>query len=144
PLAHRWLDRLTLAILVFSVSLTLGAAAPAFLAAVGAPRSSAAPEGSSRPLALPHRPPEILSQPPSEGPGAPFDPGDPPRGQLGLTRGPLTLREQPTLGSEVVGEVKAGELVTVPFITGEWALVYYTGPGGLLMGWAKKSEIAIR
>src|SRR5262249_3369795 len=132
------------ALLVLSVSLALGAAAPAFLAAVGAPLPSAAPEGTARPLPLPHRPPEILSQPETEGPGALFDPDDTPRGQVGLAPGPLTLREQPSLGSEVVGQVKAGELVTVPFISGEWALVYYTGSAGLLMGWAKKSEIAIR
>ena len=80
----------------------------------------------------------------------PFDdaddesPLDGPHGQLGLTRGPLVLHEQPAGRAGVVGDVEAGELVTVLRVAGDWALVYYGGAGGLVVGWAKKSEIAIR
>jgi hypothetical protein len=148
PTPPRWLDRITVVLLVLSVGLALGAAAPALLAVAGAPLPVTAPPASGRPIALPHRPPEILSQP--EGPGALVDPDrepdpdDAPGGQVGFTRVPLTLRELPALNAEVVGQVRAGELVTIPFISGEWALVQYGASGGMLAGWAKKSEIAIR
>jgi uncharacterized protein YgiM (DUF1202 family) len=57
---------------------------------------------------------------------------------------PLVLREKPATNAEVVGRVNAGELVLVPFVSGEWALVQYGTPGGVVSGWAKKSEIAVR
>lgn len=141
------MDRLTAALLAASVGIAVGAATPAFLRAAGVQllHGAAAPPGSAAPLALPHRPPEILGH---EGP--PFDPDDDdlplpePRGQLGLTRSPLVLHEQPAGAARGVADVEAGELVTIVRFAGDWALVYYGGSGGLVVGWAKKSEIAIR
>jgi hypothetical protein len=149
----RRIDRLTTALLAASVGITFGAATPSFLVAAGVdlpsvgaelPGTEASP--AEERLVLPHRPPEIVAHP--DGTEYPFDPdGDDdapePHGQLGLTRRPLVLHEQPAGRATVVGDVKAGEMVTILRVAGDWALVYYNG-GGLVVGWAKKSEIAIR
>jgi hypothetical protein len=149
----RRIDRLTTALLAASVGITFGAATPSFLVAAGVDLPSvraqlpgAEPAPIDAPLALPHRPPEILGHP--EGAEYPFDPdgeedAPEPHGQVGLTRRPLVLHEQPAGRATVVGEVQAGEMVTVLRVAGDWALVYYNG-GDLVVGWAKKSEIAIR
>jgi hypothetical protein len=158
----RWTDRLTTALLTASLGVAVGPAAPALLRAAGVASPAAAPSESAAPLALPHRPPEILGH---EGAGALFDPDDDeaqisePHGQLGLTRGPLVLHEHPADAARVVGDVQAGELVAIVRISGDWALVYYSGSAGhadphppdphtpagsLVLGWARKSEIAIR
>jgi hypothetical protein len=148
PSKQRWMDRITTAILAASLGVTAGAATPALLRAAGV-KTPGAPSGSAAPLALPHRPPEILGHE-----GALFDPDDDeaqlsePHGQIGLTRGPLVLHEHPSGAARVVGEVQAGELVTILRISGEWAQVYYgagsAGGGSLVLGWARKSEIAVR
>jgi hypothetical protein len=147
----RWLNRLTTALLALSIAIAVGAATPALLRAAGSelvPRD--APPLSAPPIAMPRRPPEILGhegeperlfEPDGESDGTPR-PG--PRGQLGLTRGPLVLHERAADSAGMVGAVQGGEMVTVLRIAGDWALVYYGGADGLVVGWAKKSEIAIR
>jgi hypothetical protein len=152
PRTPRWIDRLTTGLLAASVGVTVGAATPAFLRAGGVELGSTVGPDSAAPLALPHRPPEILAH---EGPldlsvdadddeGPLVEPGHAGAGQVGLTRGPLVLREQPAGAAPSVGDVEAGELVTILRVNGDWALVYYGGSGGLVVGWAKKSEIAVR
>jgi hypothetical protein len=132
---------------VLSLGVVMGVATPALLRAAGADLAvtSAAPV-TAPPIAMPRRPPEILAHGDDlEGP-ADYDETPPaePQGQLGLTRGALVLHERPAGGAGVVGDVQAGEMVTVLRITGDWALVYYGGAEGLVIGWAKKSDIAIR
>jgi hypothetical protein len=145
--AARRIDRVTTALLAASVGLTVGVATPSFLVAAGVDLPSVRGElPAGEPLVLPHRAPEIVGH--SEGTELPFDPdGDDdtpePHGQVGLTRGPLVLHDQPAGRASVVGDVQAGEMVTILRVAGDWALVYYNG-GGLVVGWAKKSEIAIR
>jgi hypothetical protein len=165
------MDRITAGLLAASVGVTLGAATPAFLRAAGVEIPVAAPPSSAAPLALPRRPPEILahegfpdvpfdgeddegplSTDPSPGPlGAPSPPRPgPPRdradpwSQVGLARAPVVLHEHPAGAARIVGEVGAGELVTIVRFAGEWALVVHAGSGALVSGWAKRSEIAVR
>ena len=143
----RWIDRGTTALLVLSLGVVVGVATPALLRAAGADLAvtRAAPL-TAPPIVMPHRPPEILAHEDDlEGPSDDDEtPPSEPRGQLGLTRGPLVLHERAAGGAAVVGDVQAGEMVTVLRITGDWALVYYGGADGLVVGWAKKSDIAIR
>jgi hypothetical protein len=125
---------------------------PAFLVAGGVELRGTVASPSAAPLALPHRPPEILAH---ESPlDLPFD-GDDDEGplvetghlgdgQVGLTRGPLVLHEQPTGAAASAGDVEAGERVTILRVVDDWALVYHAGSAGLVVGWAKKSEIAVR
>lgn len=64
--------------------------------------------------------------------------------RLGLTQKPLTLFDSPGENGDVLGAVKAGELVMIVREVGDWALVVYEGADDVLMGWLKKSGIAIR
>jgi hypothetical protein len=152
PAPARRIDRVTTALLAASVGITFGAATPSFLVAAGVPLPAVrgvlgGKEPAETPLQLPHRPPEILGH--ADGAEYPFDPESEddappePPGQLGLTRRTLVLHEQPAGRAKVVGDVQAGEMVTVLRAAGDWVLVYYNG-GDLMVGWAKKSEIAIR
>jgi hypothetical protein len=167
----RWIDRVAGLLLAGSLGLTVATAVPSLLVAAGVdlPGAAWSPVGSLREGRVPlgHRPgprgasphrfhaddPDTLDEDDEPGerayapetsvdPDGDVDGDDAPRGQLAMTRKSLTLREQPVVTAEVVGEVRAGEQVTVPLIVGEWALVSYDG--GAVMGWAKKSEIAIR
>jgi hypothetical protein len=165
PLAkHRWMDRITAGLLAASLGVALGAATPAFLRAAGVEIPVAA-SPSAAPLALPRRPPEILAHeglpdmpfdgddddvplfsdpsPGPLGPGGLRDASDP-WSQVGLARGPVALHEHPGGATKIVGEVGAGELVTIVRFAGEWALVVHAGAGALVSGWAKRSEIAVR
>jgi hypothetical protein len=124
----------------------MGVATPAILRAAGADLAvtRAAPV-IAPPIVMPRRPPEILAHGEDlEGPSDDETPPAEPQGQLGLTRGLLALHERPAGSASVVGDVQAGEVVTVLRIAGDWALVYYGGADGLMIGWAKKSDIAIR
>ena len=156
----RWLDRAVTLLIAAAVTGAVAAVTPALLQASGVELPVAAPAHTGAPLALPHRPPDIKNHPaapPLFGPPATlFDPdsdGDEgaPRGQLGLTRTPITLRDTPSLSSEISGQVDAGEEVRILRVAGDWVLVYYGGAssrrgedGALVVGWAKKSEIAVR
>ena len=158
----RWLDRLAAVLIAGSLGVTVATAVPSLLVAAGVdlPTATLSPthpragpyHGGSLRDGYPNRfhgdDPDALDEPDYGPPEGSLDPDrdlegdDAPRGQLALARKSLALREQPVITAEVVGEVKAGEQVTVPLIVGEWALVSYDG--GAVMGWAKKSEIAIR
>jgi hypothetical protein len=148
----RWIDRLATALLALSLGVVVGAATPALLHAAGSDLAvlRAAPSLSASPLAMPRRPPEILAHE-GDREGLVESDGDSdetslpePHGQLGLTRTPLVLHERAADGAGVVGAVEAGERVTILRIAGDWALVYYGGADSVAIGWAKKSEIAIR
>ena len=149
--AHRWIDRVTMALLVLSVGVAIGAATPALLRAAGADLAvtNAAP-APRPPIALPRRPPEILAHARRRSRGPPTRrerrSADDRAGRTARAhaRARSCCTSSPAGGAGVVGDVQAGELVTILRVTGDWALVYYGGAEGLVVGWAKKSEIAIR
>jgi hypothetical protein len=62
--------------------------------------------------------------------------------RFGLAQKLLTLHVEPSESADATGQVKAGKLVMILKEVGDWALILYKGEG--LMGWAKKSEIAVR
>jgi uncharacterized protein YgiM (DUF1202 family) len=64
--------------------------------------------------------------------------------RVGLTRHGLTLRERPGEGTEITGAVKAGEVVMIMKDAGEWVLIMHSGDDDVSMGWAKRSDVAIR
>jgi hypothetical protein len=150
----RWLDRLSATLLFAAAAVATIAAAPALLRAAGAPLPEArAPEAAPQPLDLRHAPPEILANPdklfdpdhdlePDDLPGsAPFAAA---HGKLGRVLGLLTLRDRPADGGKLVGEAKAGELVMVVKEVGDWAFVWAQIDDTMVVGWAKKSGIAVR
>ena len=68
----------------------------------------------------------------------------PPGGvQVGITRHSLRLVDRAG-GSQVMGEVDEGEPVIVAREKGEWVLVVHNGQNSLVMGWTRKSEVAVR
>ena len=60
--------------------------------------------------------------------------------RLGLARKTLTLYAEPGGMGSPLGTIEAGEQVVLIKEAGPWALVFQSGK----MGWAKKSEIAVR
>ncbi len=150
-----WLGRLTVGVLALSVSVVSGVASTALLRAAGvelgsdgaSPRSRAPMPLPRHPSAVPDRAlpddaPEIVVDPDRDGDGD----DRPPSGaiELGLTRDKLRLHERPSAGAEVVGDLAAGELVSILRVVGDWVLVYHSGPAGAAVGYVKKSEIAVR
>ena len=82
---------------------------------------------------------EVLPGDPDDEPGAAEDK----RGssvRLGLARKTLTLYAEPGGMGSPLGTIEAGEQVVLIKEAGPWALVFQSGK----MGWAKKSEIAVR
>ncbi|WP_437929228.1 SH3 domain-containing protein [Sorangium sp. So ce291] len=63
--------------------------------------------------------------------------------QLGIASRGITLLDEPGDGARV-GAVAAGELVMIVRESGAWALVAKNQGGNMVMGWARRSEIAIR
>src|SRR3954470_13512996 len=77
PRPSRWIERATSLLLAVATGATLAAATPALLRAAGAELPSGSPSDSTPPIALPHRPPEILAHPDGpEIPGALLDDQD--------------------------------------------------------------------
>ncbi|XXX78843.1 SH3 domain-containing protein [Sorangium sp. So ce134] len=72
------------------------------------------------------------------------DPGAPARLQPGIASRGITLLDEPRPTAARVGAIAAGELVMVVRESGAWALVLKHDGGNMLMGWARRSEIAIR
>lgn len=66
------------------------------------------------------------------------------RAQAGVARRTLELFEHPGQGGIVLGEVHKGDLVMIGKEVGDWVLVAHDGTDGVVMGWTKKSEIAVR
>ena len=80
---------------------------------------------------------------PSAQPGSQASPGEA-RARFGVVRHKVALLEKPGEGARSLGEVRPGEMVMVIKEAGDYALIAYSGDDGVLMGWAKKSEIAVR
>ncbi|WP_437939452.1 SH3 domain-containing protein [Sorangium sp. So ce341] len=72
------------------------------------------------------------------------DPDAPARLQAGIASRSITLLEEPRADGARIGAVAAGELVMVMRESGAWALVMKHDGGNMVMGWARRSEIAIR
>jgi hypothetical protein len=76
------------------------------------------------------------------------------RARFGVVRHRIELLDSPVEAqgspadppseSRVLGHVESGKLVMVIKEIGDFALVAYSGDDGVLMGWTKKSEIAVR
>ena len=66
------------------------------------------------------------------------------RAVAGIARRPLKLFDKPGAVGTVMGEVRAGDLVMIGKELGDWALVAHDGDDGVVMGWTRKSEIAVR
>lgn len=170
PRTARWLDVVTTTVLGAVVLVVVAAAMPSLLrAGVSAaeepqglpppvrgqhptlvprdhPRHALpfdddpAPRGLDRPRALQNDP---LAAPPVL-PGHDREDDDEP--WLGLRTG-VTLKALPLRDRHkgtVVHEVKAGQAVSVLRDDGEWILVMYKGEGGLVTGWARRSETLLR
>lgn len=152
----RWLDRLAGAAVVLALGGVLGAATPALVRASGL---GAAPEGYAElPRSHPRQPGASSSKPRIEFLDAPDDDGlpsptDRPPGQsaaswavprMGRARTTLELRTHAAPTGLVVGEVPAGTAVTVVREEGAWVLIAQSAAGDLSLGWAPKSEVAIR
>ncbi len=72
------------------------------------------------------------------------DQGSSARPAMGLVRRTIKLVTNPKDPSEVTGNLKAGELVMILKETDGWLLVASSSTEGVVMGWVKKSEIAVR
>ncbi|MFO0761483.1 MAG: hypothetical protein U0359_33700 [Byssovorax sp.] len=66
------------------------------------------------------------------------------RARPAVARRALALFSDPGGGGEILGEVRAGDLVMIGKELGDWVLVAHDGDDGVVMGWTKKSEIAFR
>lgn len=66
------------------------------------------------------------------------------RARFGVVRRRITLVDDPVGAGRELGHVDSGKLVMVIKEVGDFALVAYSGDDGVLMGWTKKSEIAVR
>jgi hypothetical protein len=157
-----WLDAIISALLALAIGVALAAATPALLQAGGLELPvTAAASPTAPPLALPHRPPEILGhadeddvvlpypsigrRPAHDEPsGNVFDPEEA-RPRLATAITPLTLRASPEDDADVRGNVSAGQEVRAfDSDGGEWVFVEYQRGGVTLSGWTKRNEIAIR
>ena len=160
----RWADRITALFLLAAATLLLGALTPPVLRVlgVGAPSS---PVMRAERLPLPEReteprPRRTFFEGGDEGDDEDDFPGVvPPHalphrgGQVPSTGGPmlmalarhdLLLHADPDPGSATLGQVESGDTLMVMKESGDWALVIRTGAEGVLMGWARRSEIAVR
>ncbi|AUX40147.1 hypothetical protein SOCE26_015440 [Sorangium cellulosum] len=160
PRARR-LDRLTGLLLLAAAAVALFPAAPVLLRALGldgapapmqsagrfarllAPRSPDPPRprfderGDAEPLPSPRAEDPALDEE-AEAPGAAG------RFQLGIAERGITLLDEPRAGGSRVGAIAAGELVMIMREAGGWALVAQNDGDSIVMGWARRSEIAIR
>jgi len=172
PRPARWADRLTLLLLFGALCTLTAVATPAVLRAAGVgaqaapvlrakklPRPERAEPSPSREPAFlfdmddedddrrsphtwpPRRSTDRAGGDPLAAPAAPEDEGTV---RMGLARRPLRLLGNPKPDGEVLGEVEAGSSVMIMKEAGDWALVVRTGQEGVVMGWARRSEIAVR
>lgn len=147
----RRLDLLSGVLLLSAGVVAAVAAAPAVMRVAGAPLPHGESPGAAPTLDLPHVPPEILRDPEKlVDPDHDADQDDIPfaptrgHGQLGHARGAALLRDRPAEVGKSVGEIKAGELVMILKESGDWLQVWASGGDGVVMGWVKKSGIAVR
>lgn len=152
----RWLDRLAGGAVVLAFGAVLGAATPAFVRVAG---FGVPPEGHAElPRSRAQQPSagvsepriEFLDEQEDEALPSPTDvaPGKSPASwavpRMGLARTTLELRTHAAANGPVVGEVPAGTPVTVVREQGAWVLIAQNGAGDMSLGWAPKSEVAIR
>jgi len=64
--------------------------------------------------------------------------------RFGVVQKTITVLEKPTAGSRSLGELQRGDMVMVLKEAEDYALIAHSGDDGVVMGWAKKSEIAVR
>lgn len=174
PRPGRWIDTLTTLLLVAAACFVAVSAMPALLRAAGlapfgpsgvfrspfgGPAAEPHPIGAgladedddddhgSEPLLGPR------FDPFRDGPRAsarPSDSAEPdegaPRGRMkpAVVRRKATLRLSASEDADPTGEVNVGDSVFVVREQGEWVLVLQTGADGVLMGWTKRSQLAIR
>jgi hypothetical protein len=77
-------------------------------------------------------------------PEGPLEGADGTSARIGVVRHRITLVESPGEDGPTLGEVQPGKLVMVLKEAGDFALVAYSSEDGIVMGWTKKSEIAVR
>jgi hypothetical protein len=157
----RWMDRLTGALLLVSAAVALVPVLPAALRALGAGVSPAEEQAAGRsawllpPQGSPHAPFDVDESPErdaralprAEAPELDADeeaPQSSPRLRMGVAPRGIRLLDEPRVGSARVGEIAAGELVMIVRESGDWALIARNDDQGVVMGWARRSEIAIR
>lgn len=150
-LAARWIDLASGALLLATALVTITAAVPSLLHIAGLPLQRASSRERLPTIDVRHQPPEILSDPDKlldsdrdiEPDDAPFEPT---RGhaQLGHARGAVALRDRPADQGRPLGAIQAGELVMILKESGDWLQVWASGADGVVMGWVKKSGIAVR
>ncbi|WP_437969132.1 SH3 domain-containing protein [Sorangium sp. So ce260] len=164
PPRARRLDRLTGLVLLAATAVALLPTAPIVLRAVAGERAPVQGAGRFAHLLEGRSPagrsPAHLRFPFDEDPGADeprsprddgpaFDeeeeePGAAARLQLGIASRGITLLEEPRADGARIGAVAAGELVMIVRESGAWALVARNQGDSMVMGWARRSEIAIR
>ena len=150
----RWMDVATVVLLLVGVSAVLFAAAEPLLRAAGVGAGRARDEDEGVTLFAPDPHDRDLHWRGAEGarqhpPVAEADDEAPPGSatrlrRFGVVRHRVSILEQPAIGARSLGDVEPGELVGVVREVGDFALVVHSGEDGALMGWAKKSEIAVR
>lgn len=170
PRPGRALDTLSAMLLAVAAILVFTAAAPALLrpAGLGSDRSPPASAHGGSPTS-PHGVAPILGDddldeaapgttdehpfgmapPRAEGPLQGDEPGEARPGPGASLRAATVRRRTKLLlraedDAAETGEVAAGDSVYVVKEQGAWALVMRSGPDGMAMGWARKSQLAIR
>lgn len=153
PRRARWVDAATVVLLLIGVSAVFFAAAEPLLRAAGI-GAGHAHEDEGVTLFAPDPHDRDLHGQGAEGarrhpPVAEEDDEAPPTSakrlqRFGVVRHRVSILEQPAAGARSLGDVGPGELVGVVREVGDFALVVHSGEDGALMGWAKKSEIAVR
>ncbi|WP_438018590.1 SH3 domain-containing protein [Sorangium sp. So ce315] len=166
PPARR-LDRLTGIVLAVAAAVALSPTAPLVLRALAGERPHVQGAGRFTHLLEPRSPDDERARAPSpprfsfdDDPGADDppsprdappgfdeegdDPGAPSRLQIGIASRGITLVDEPRPDGARVASIAAGELVMIVRESGGWALVAKHQGGNLVMGWARRSEIAVR
>jgi hypothetical protein len=148
--AARWIDVASGAVLLATTLVTVVAVTPSLLGLAGLPILRSAGRRPTPASDVRHQPPEILSDPDKLLEADRDDPEDvpfaPTRGhaQLGQARGAVALRDRPGEEGRAIGQIRAGELVMILKESGDWLQVWASSADGVLMGWVKKSGIAVR
>lgn len=167
PAPARWTDRLNVVLLLAAACVLVATATPPVLRAAGV-GAQASPvlraEKLPRPDAPEPRParepafqfdfgddddrpsPHGVAPQPRADRGADGDPlaDDADTIRMGLARRDFRLHGDPSQDAPVLGEVQAGSSLMVMKEAGDWVLVVRSSAEGILMGWARRSEIAVR